>query len=143
DNKIDNKLEVICTVIDENGNEVVELNDEMIEIRCQKWQKTAFGFFVGCHVTYRDVFFFKFHDEGGMDEVVKNGPWMVNNKPLFVQRWKVGMILDSIGKPIIMDDITAKMCAKGEGRLGFARILIEIDAGKKIKNEIKVMYKGN
>ncbi|GJW02173.1 zinc knuckle CX2CX4HX4C containing protein [Tanacetum coccineum] len=107
DNKIDNKLEVISTVIDANGNEVVEMNDEMIEIGCHKWQKTACGFFVGCHVTYNEaryhlkrmwnkfgfinlnineggVFLFKFHDEGAMDKVVRNGPWMVNNKPLFV-----------------------------------------------------------
>ncbi|GJW02174.1 RNA-directed DNA polymerase, eukaryota, reverse transcriptase zinc-binding domain protein [Tanacetum coccineum] len=55
----------------------------------------------------------------------------------------ISAIASSIGKPIIMDDITAKMCAKGEGRLGFARVLIEIDAGKKIKNEIELMHKGN
>nr|GFB82788.1 hypothetical protein [Tanacetum cinerariifolium]GFC12747.1 hypothetical protein [Tanacetum cinerariifolium] len=72
------------------------------------------------------VFFFKFQDEKGMDELVSNGPWLVNNKPMFVQKLRVG-------KPIIMDDMTAKMYAKCEGRLSFARVLIEIDAGKELK----------
>nr|GEX30445.1 hypothetical protein [Tanacetum cinerariifolium] len=135
DNKIDNKLEVISTVIDENGNEVVELNDEMIEIGCQKWQKIACGFFVGCHVTYSEA----------RAEPNKLPVWVkILNVPM--EAWSIkgiSALASSIGKPIIMVDITAKMCAKGEGRLGFARVLIEIDAGKKIKNEIKVMYKGN
>ncbi|GKB20764.1 RNA-directed DNA polymerase, eukaryota, reverse transcriptase zinc-binding domain protein, partial [Tanacetum coccineum] len=120
------------------------------------------------------VFFCKFHDEHGMEEVVNNGPWLVYNKPMFVQKWRVGMVLDkaeprklpiwvkiinvpmeawsvkrisalasSLGKPIIMDEMTARMCEKGEGRLSFARVLIEIEAGKPMKEEIKVIYKGS
>ncbi|GKD58818.1 hypothetical protein Tco_1296327, partial [Tanacetum coccineum] len=37
---------------------------------------------------------------------------------------------DEKGKPIIMDEMTARMCAKGEGRLNFARVLIEVEAKK-------------
>nr|GEZ94748.1 zinc knuckle CX2CX4HX4C [Tanacetum cinerariifolium] len=33
-------------------------------------------------------------DEKGMEEVVSNGPWLVNNKPLRVQKWRVGMALE-------------------------------------------------
>ncbi|GJR16018.1 zinc knuckle CX2CX4HX4C containing protein [Tanacetum coccineum] len=196
-NQIENKLEEISTELGENGVEVVVLNDEMIELGCEKWKNTVCGFFIGGYVTYNEaryhlrrmwnkygfidilkndggVFLFKFQDDKGMDEVVRNGPWLVNNKPMFVQKWKVGMVLDkaepsklpiwvkilnvpmeawsvkgisalasSLGKPIIMDEMTAKMCAKGEGRLSFARVLIEIDAGKKLKQEIEVVYKGN
>ncbi|GKE16772.1 hypothetical protein Tco_1424349 [Tanacetum coccineum] len=42
-----------------------------------------------------------------------------------------------------MDDMTARMCAKGEGRISFARVLVEVEAGKDLKKEIEVMYKGN
>ncbi|GJS50115.1 RNA-directed DNA polymerase, eukaryota [Tanacetum coccineum] len=61
-NKVENKLFVIETEKNENGVDIVMLNDEIIE--------------------------------QGVDEVIKNGPWMVNNKPLFVQEWRVGMNLD-------------------------------------------------
>lgn len=42
-----------------------------------------------------------------------------------------------------MDDVTTKMCIKGEGRIGFARVLIELNAEKVIKDRIEVFYKGN
>lgn len=92
-------------------------DDELLELGSKKWNSTVCGYFVGCRVSFNEaryhlrrmwnkygledmyaneggVFFFKFHDEGGMEEVVKNGPWMVNNKPLFVQKWRVGLCLD-------------------------------------------------
>ncbi|GJV27430.1 zinc knuckle CX2CX4HX4C containing protein [Tanacetum coccineum] len=191
-NKVENKLFVIETEKDENEVEIVMLNDEIIEQGCEKWRNTVCGFFVGCQVSYNEaryhlrrmwssfgfidlminggVYFFKFHGENGVDEVIKNGPWMVNNKPLFVQKWRVGMNLDrtepsklpvwvkmynipmeawsikgisalasSLGKPLMMDDITARMSAKWEGRLGFARVLVEIDAGNELKSEIVVI----
>ncbi|GKG03658.1 hypothetical protein Tco_0311294, partial [Tanacetum coccineum] len=62
-----------------------------------------------------------------------------------MEAWSVKGIralANSLGKPIIMDDMTAKMCAKGEGRLSFARVLIEIDAGRELNKEIEVVYKG-
>ncbi|GJZ42977.1 hypothetical protein Tco_0590232 [Tanacetum coccineum] len=93
-NRIDNKLMEISTEISEDGNEVV-VNDEMIELGCEKWKYTVCGFFVGGQVTYSEaryqlrrmwnkfgfldlmknnggVFFCKFHDEHGMEEVVNN-----------------------------------------------------------------------
>ncbi|GJS99190.1 RNA-directed DNA polymerase, eukaryota, reverse transcriptase zinc-binding domain protein [Tanacetum coccineum] len=142
DNKLDNKLHEIPTEMGKNSNEFVVFNEEVLEV--------------------------------GMDEVVNNGPWMVNNKPLFVQKWRVGMCLDraepsklsawvkllhvpmeawslkwisalssSLDKPIIMDDMTTKMCLRGESRIRFARVLVELDAGKMIKDKIDVMYKGD
>nr|GEW59043.1 hypothetical protein [Tanacetum cinerariifolium] len=74
------------------------------------------------------VFFFKFQDERGMEEVISNGPCALTS---------------SVGKPIIMDDMTARICAKGEGRINFARVLIEVEAVKGLKKEIEVAYKGN
>ncbi|GKA63786.1 RNA-directed DNA polymerase, eukaryota, reverse transcriptase zinc-binding domain protein [Tanacetum coccineum] len=55
----------------------------------------------------------------------------------------IGALASSLDKPILIDGMTAKMCAKGEGRLRFARVLIEIDASKELKKEIKVVYKGS
>nr|GEU32971.1 hypothetical protein [Tanacetum cinerariifolium] len=55
----------------------------------------------------------------------------------------ISALASSLGKPSIMDDMTARMCAKREGRLNFARVLIEIEVGKDLKKAIEVVYKGN
>ncbi|GKG00249.1 hypothetical protein Tco_0301939, partial [Tanacetum coccineum] len=39
--------------------------------------------------------------------------------------------------------MNTKMCIRGEGRIGFARLLVKLDARKMIKDNIDVMYKGN
>ncbi|GJY05634.1 RNA-directed DNA polymerase, eukaryota, reverse transcriptase zinc-binding domain protein, partial [Tanacetum coccineum] len=108
----------------------------------------------------------------GINEVINNGPWMVNNKPMVVQKWCIDMCLDktepkkipvwikminvpmeawsvkgisalasSVGKPVIMDEVTTKMCMTGVRRFGFARVVVEIDAEKGIKDKIEVMYR--
>ncbi|PWA77772.1 zinc knuckle CX2CX4HX4C [Artemisia annua] len=46
-----------------------------------------------------------------------------------------------LGKPIIMDEMTTKMCMTGIGTLGFARVLVELSAEKQLKDVIEVAYK--
>nr|GEU50183.1 zinc knuckle CX2CX4HX4C [Tanacetum cinerariifolium] len=175
--KLDNRLLMIPTEISESGEEVVVFNDEIIENRSNKWSLKVCGQFVGCSMTLNEVryrirrmwnkfglkdiivnesgiFLFKLHDNEGINEVINNGPWMVNNKPMFVHRWTIDVCLDkaepkklpvrvkflkipmeawslkwisalasSLGKPIIMDEVTTRMCLTGEGRVGFARVL--------------------
>nr|GEW70183.1 hypothetical protein [Tanacetum cinerariifolium] len=118
------------------------------------------------------VFYFKFQNEGWIKEVINNGLWMMNNKPLVVKKWSIDMYMDktklkrilvwvkirnvpmkawsvkgisalasSIGKPIIMNKITTRMYVTEVGRIGFARVLVEIDAKKGIKDKIEIMYK--
>nr|GFD25118.1 hypothetical protein [Tanacetum cinerariifolium] len=43
-----------------------------------------------------------------------------------------------LGKRIMLDAFTSSMCAEPWGRIGFARALIEIDAGKVLKEEINM-----
>ncbi|PWA64122.1 hypothetical protein CTI12_AA347260 [Artemisia annua] len=43
--------------------------------------------------------------------------------------------------PIMMDTMTANMCHKGIGNLEFARVLVEMDAGKKLKKSIEIQYR--
>ncbi|GKC81547.1 hypothetical protein Tco_1137264, partial [Tanacetum coccineum] len=40
-----------------------------------------------------------------------------------------------------MDDVTTKMSVTSVGRIGFARVLVEIDDEKGIKDKIEIMYK--
>ncbi|PWA79614.1 hypothetical protein CTI12_AA204000 [Artemisia annua] len=39
-----------------------------------------------------------------------------------------------------MDAMTTKMCTQGTGRLGYARVLVEVDAKKGLKDSIEVQY---
>ena len=106
-----------------------------------------------------------------MNVVIEKGPWMVQNKPLFVQKWnpeigmqiiepkklpvwvkmtnipfeawsmkRVSALASSLGKPMVMDSMTASMCYSGVGNIDYARVLVEIDAEKEIRNEIEVQY---
>ncbi|GJT83823.1 zinc knuckle CX2CX4HX4C containing protein, partial [Tanacetum coccineum] len=110
-----------------------------------------------------------FRNEEGMNKVLDLGPWLVNNKPLFVQKWDPSMGLNkveqtkvplwvsivnvpleawstegisalasSLGKPLIMDNMTAKRCQFGEGRLDYARVLVEFDVKKGCKDKIEI-----
>ncbi|GJV20380.1 hypothetical protein Tco_1369400 [Tanacetum coccineum] len=42
-----------------------------------------------------------------------------------------------------MDEVTTKLCVTGVGRIGFARVFVEIDAEKGIKDRIEIMYRIN
>ena len=52
----------------------------------------------------------------------------------------ISAVASGIGKPLIMDQTTAKMCNEGIGRLGYARVLVEISAEKEFKDKIEICY---
>ncbi|GJV01554.1 ATPase, F1/V1/A1 complex, alpha/beta subunit, partial [Tanacetum coccineum] len=154
ENIVDNKLKLIPTGMND-GREVGKFG--LIDI-----------------VTQNDMFLIKFRDEVGMNHVLENGPWMVNNKPMFIQKWDTSIIMDrkepkalplwvklhfvpieawtvngisaiasSLGKPLIMDKTTTKMCNEGRGRFGYARVLIEVQAKKEFKEKVEICYSSN
>ncbi|GKC19361.1 hypothetical protein Tco_1021511 [Tanacetum coccineum] len=47
----------------------------------------------------------------------------------------------SLGKQVIMDEVTTRMCLTGVGRIGFSIVLMEIGADKEIKDKIEIIYK--
>ncbi|GJS25937.1 zinc knuckle CX2CX4HX4C containing protein [Tanacetum coccineum] len=77
----DNKLKVIPCTINE-GRIVVDM-DHIIDEGGKKW-----GLIIGC------LYFFKFKSDDGLQSVIENGPWLVDQKPLFVQRWVVVICLE-------------------------------------------------
>ncbi|GJV40442.1 RNA-directed DNA polymerase, eukaryota, reverse transcriptase zinc-binding domain protein [Tanacetum coccineum] len=133
-----------CVNVDGNGNDFepvlnAEDNEGVFGTDVHKWKN-------GCYM-------FKFRDEMGMNAVLEKGPWTVRNKSLFVQKWssEIGMnkvepkklpcaMASSLGKPILMDNMTATMCHKGTENISYARVLVEIDSEKKLKNEIEIQY---
>lgn len=191
---IDRNMCFIPTVISSEGNEVVIFDEELVMEGSKKWQFTICGQFVGYNMPSTEakynlrrmwnryglsemisndngVWFFKFKDEVNMNSVIDQSPWMVNGKPLLVQKWSLEVCIEKagpskipiwiklfnvpleawtnkgisalssrLGKPILMDSMTASMCQKGMGRIGFARVLVEIDAKKGFQDKIEVQY---
>ncbi|GJU74804.1 RNA-directed DNA polymerase, eukaryota, reverse transcriptase zinc-binding domain protein [Tanacetum coccineum] len=64
---LDNTLTLIPTEIGTDGIEVVIFDDEIVKEGSKKWELTS---------------------------VIENGPWMVNRKPMFVQKWDPTVCLD-------------------------------------------------
>ncbi|GJT93498.1 zinc knuckle CX2CX4HX4C containing protein [Tanacetum coccineum] len=159
--RLNNILMTIPTMLKDDGNDVVIFDDELIEKGSVKWRNTVWGYFVGSKVSFNEaryhlrrmwykfglgemqmndkgILFAKFSDERGMEEVINSGPWMARLINVPMEAWIVEGIsaqASSLGKPIIMDEITAKMCKTWEGRLGYARVLVELNAEKKPLSE--------
>lgn len=96
------------TLVIELGNEVVVFDEILVQKRSERWNLTVCGKFVGhsmnpsqlrynirrmwskygvADIVYNNgQFTFKFRNKEGMEAVLDSGPWMVNNKPLFVQK---------------------------------------------------------
>ncbi|GKE44554.1 RNA-directed DNA polymerase, eukaryota, reverse transcriptase zinc-binding domain protein, partial [Tanacetum coccineum] len=122
----------------------------------RKWQLAVCGHFVGCNMPLgelkynlrrmwgkhglseiiadgSDMRIFKFRNAEGMNYVIDQSPWMVNGKPLVVQKWDPDVVFEK--------EEPCKIPICGSGRVGYARILVEIDAKKGIQDKIEVVYK--
>ena len=74
------------------------------------------GYFVGYNMGYRKIvghlrrmwreyqladvivndsglYYLKFRSEEGLQTVIENGPWLVDQKPFFMQKWEAGLCL--------------------------------------------------
>lgn len=66
---------------------------------------------------------------------------MVN---ISLEAWSVdglSALASSVGVPILMDSMTATICHKGMGNLGYARVLVEVSAEKCLKESIEIQYR--
>ncbi|GJR27109.1 RNA-directed DNA polymerase, eukaryota, reverse transcriptase zinc-binding domain protein [Tanacetum coccineum] len=163
----ENKLNIVPLCVEE-GREVVIFDEDLVMEGSRKWSLTLCGHFVGYKMTYyelrynlvrmwgkyglkeiitkNDVFLFKFRESDGMDFVLENRPWMtlpcwikLHNVPL--EAWtvnEISAVASGLGKPLIMDKTTTRMCRGGIGNFGYARVLVEIQADKE---QIEIYYK--
>nr|GEU70149.1 hypothetical protein [Tanacetum cinerariifolium] len=53
----------------------------------------------------------------------------------------ISTLASSLGKPLVMDDMTAQMCQYSKGRIGYDRVLVEVNACKEFKEFIEDQYK--
>nr|GEX25095.1 RNA-directed DNA polymerase, eukaryota, reverse transcriptase zinc-binding domain protein [Tanacetum cinerariifolium] len=75
------------------------------------------------------------------EEIVKKGSekWCLTVCGQFVG-YEMHINELSLGKPIVMDSMTASMCHKGIGNISYARVLVKMDAAKDLKNAIEIHY---
>ncbi|GJS17933.1 hypothetical protein Tco_0412405 [Tanacetum coccineum] len=70
-------------------------------------------------------------NEEGMNKFLELGPCSKG----------ISALASSLGRPLIMDNMTARMCQFGEGRLDYARVLVEFDVMKGCKDKIEIQYR--
>jgi hypothetical protein len=111
------------------------------------------------------LYLFKFVDEKSRDEVLEAKVWHIANKPLILHKWTLVMqllkvslssvpiwiklhnlpiefwnatclsyVANGVGKPICADFVTEKQL-----RLGFARVLVEVDMESWFHKEIEIV----
>ncbi|KAK1406016.1 hypothetical protein QVD17_42273 [Tagetes erecta] len=100
----------------ENGEMVVLVEPTIVEKAKTVYSNSLYGYFVGSYVRLdfvrfnlykmwkkygvkdissngNGIFYFKFQSVEGMEEVLKAGPWIVNNVPLCLNRWEPAICL--------------------------------------------------
>ncbi|GKB38516.1 RNA-directed DNA polymerase, eukaryota, reverse transcriptase zinc-binding domain protein, partial [Tanacetum coccineum] len=89
DNNVDTSLEYKPTEISEDGTEFV-IFDEEIVAKGRKYGVT------NVQMDRQGICYFKFPSNEGLERVLKQGPWIKNNKPLFVQKWNPILGLEKV-----------------------------------------------
>ncbi|GKA59322.1 RNA-directed DNA polymerase, eukaryota, reverse transcriptase zinc-binding domain protein [Tanacetum coccineum] len=100
-----------------SGSKPLSFVSTMQEEGSKKWDLTLVGYFVGLKMSYAEIsghlrrmwrtrdlaeiitnecglYFLKFRSIEGMNYVLENGPWLVEGKPLFVQKWEAGLCME-------------------------------------------------
>ncbi|GKC20786.1 retrovirus-related pol polyprotein from transposon RE2 [Tanacetum coccineum] len=112
----DNQLFTVPTSMNCKGEEVVLFDEEMVKEGSEKWLLTVCGYLWGVKcmlmsssiileecgryglkdivVDAEKMCFFKFKNEEGMKYIIDQSPWIVNGKPLIVQKWDPEIIIE-------------------------------------------------
>nr|GEW12240.1 hypothetical protein [Tanacetum cinerariifolium] len=63
----------------ENGEKVVIFDEELVKEGSEKWKYIVCGYFVRCRMGINEL-----RNEEGMNYVIDQSPWLVNDKPLLI-----------------------------------------------------------
>ncbi|GJZ00682.1 RNA-directed DNA polymerase, eukaryota, reverse transcriptase zinc-binding domain protein [Tanacetum coccineum] len=113
---INKNLIFIAPKITEDGDVKVLFDEAIVNKGCAKWKFIICGHFIGQNMSYYELKYhtrrmwgkyglkevivnssgvnlFKFRDEIRMKQVLDQGPWLIRNRPMFVQKWdpEIGM----------------------------------------------------
>ncbi|GJW82256.1 RNA-directed DNA polymerase, eukaryota, reverse transcriptase zinc-binding domain protein [Tanacetum coccineum] len=166
DEHLDKNLSFIPTTAGTNGSDVVIFEEELVQLGSFKWDLTICGYFVEGKMSYQELMYnlvrmWSKHGPWLVGErpliMQKWGPEINFEKtepdriPLWVKMYNIPLeawtskgistLTSGLGKPMIIDEMTARMCQFGKGGIGYARMLVEVDAGKEFKEFIKIEYR--
>nr|GEV68074.1 DUF4283 domain-containing protein [Tanacetum cinerariifolium] len=119
---LDNKLNLIPTEINDDGIEVVIFDEEIVNEGSKKWELIVCGYFVGYKMSYQELSYnlFRMWGKYGLKSIIPNA----------LSTKGISVVASRLGTPLIMDQITTNMCKLGNGRVGFARVLIDVEVEK-------------
>ncbi|GJV84366.1 hypothetical protein Tco_1524264 [Tanacetum coccineum] len=146
-NDTNRKLDFEPTMV-EDGNEFVIFDEEKINKGSEKWKLTICRHFIGMKMPYYELKYnlVRMWGKHGLGDMFCNDNEVYCFKFKNEEAWNhkgISKLASSIGKPLIMDEMIANMCQFGRVRIGFARVLIEVDAKKPFKDGIDVQYRDN
>ncbi|GKD86137.1 hypothetical protein Tco_1357291, partial [Tanacetum coccineum] len=114
---VNNKLYFIPTEINKDGSEIVIFDEDLVDKGSVQWKLTV------CDMKNDRTCMFKFRNEAGMNKVLELEAWSKEG---------ISALASSLG-----DTMTAKRYSLGEGRMDFARILVEFDVMKGLRRRLK------
>ncbi|GJR19344.1 retrovirus-related pol polyprotein from transposon TNT 1-94 [Tanacetum coccineum] len=140
---IENKPKIIPTGMDENGDEYVIFDDEFVSITLEGCGvgmdlKRLLKMIVEC---FSSNFIMKKDINMSIDKTEPDKlPLWVRLCNLPLEAWTINDISElasRIGNPLIMDAMTTSMSKHGSGRIGYARVLVEVHAKKGLPENIE------
>nr|GEY43989.1 hypothetical protein [Tanacetum cinerariifolium] len=138
---------------DENDGQTCikeKVDEEMISLQQNKSVDAGEKSVIGlekeiCEVSKENAKYNKWSSEVCLDKPEPDKvPLWVKMFGIPLEAWShkgISKLASSIGKPLIIDEMTANMCQFRRGRIGFASVLIEVDAKKPFKDRIDVQYR--
>nr|GEW60021.1 hypothetical protein [Tanacetum cinerariifolium] len=102
---------------------------ESIRAISERFANTGYGFFLGKRVAYPIFANYVRNTLGsmeGLDDMLENGPWFIQNNPLILKKWHPD-------ENILKEDVYTV-----HGRSSYARVMIELRADVKLKDNIVV-----
>ncbi|GKA73645.1 RNA-directed DNA polymerase, eukaryota, reverse transcriptase zinc-binding domain protein, partial [Tanacetum coccineum] len=146
----------------EGDSEFVIFYEGLVNHGSLKWKFTICGHFVSMKMPYNELKYnlVRMWSKFGLTKMFSNDsevpdvnldkhepdkiPLWVKMFDIPLEAWNkkgISKLTSSLGKPLVMDEMTANMSQYGRGRIGFARVLVEVDARKKFKEGIDVQYR--
>ncbi|GJR00894.1 zinc knuckle CX2CX4HX4C containing protein [Tanacetum coccineum] len=80
-----------AAAMNDEGREVAVM-DPVLEEGIDKWSMTVLEEVI----VNQGLYYFHFKSHEGMQSVIENGPWMVENKPLFVRKWEARLCMSKL-----------------------------------------------
>ncbi|GJV17758.1 RNA-directed DNA polymerase, eukaryota, reverse transcriptase zinc-binding domain protein [Tanacetum coccineum] len=168
---INKNLIFIAPKVTEDGVVIVLFDEEIVNKGCVKWQFTICGYFIRQNMSFYELRYHvrRMWGKFALKDVIVNATvrplfvqkWdpeigMVKTKPSTLPIWVklinipmegwsiegISALSCSLGKPMVMDEMTANMCQYGVGRSDCARVLVGVEAKKELKDVIKIEYIG-